>query len=95
MYHILNIIIFKHVADLILKLIKETFLSSGSGIVVPIIQTTTGSVVAPLLGTGMANQTENQTEVPQVQVNQPRRQQRQNNSNSSQVRLLIQGDDQL
>ena len=78
-----------------MKLILETFLSSGSGIVVPIIQTTTGSVVAPLLGTGMANQTENQTEVPQVQVNQPRRQQRQNNSNSSQVRLLIQGDDQF
>lgn len=72
-----------------MKSIKKTFLSSGSGIVVPIIQTTTGSVVAPLLGTGMANQTENQTEVPQVQVNQPRRQQRQNNSNSSQVRLLI------
>ena len=72
-----------------MKLILETFLSSGSGIVVPIIQTTTGSVVAPLLGTGMTNQTENQTEVPQVQVNQPRRQQRQNNSNSSQVRLLF------
>jgi len=67
------------------ELFPALIYSSGSGIVVPIIQTTTGSVVAPLLGTGMANQTENQTEVPQVQVNQPRRQQRQNNSNSSQT----------
>merc|ERR1711868_33330 len=67
------------------ELFPALIYSSGSGIVVPIIQTTTGSVVAPLLGTGMANQTENQTEVPHVQVNQPRRQQRQNNSNSSQT----------
>ena len=65
------------------------FFSSGSGIVVPIIQTTTGSVVAPLLGTGMAEESQTQgRDEPRVQVNQPsRRRQRQSNSQSSQVSL--------
>lgn len=61
--------------------------SSGSGIAVPIIQTTTGSVVAPLLSMAEESQPAN---VPAVQITQPgqNNQRARLNANSANARVI-------